>query len=598
VRWSLRHAAVFAGVLAACSASKVIEPSVPDYASGSLAEDSFQALRAKWEHGDREARLALEPALAHHAETHAKDPTARVANAMRALVSAARGDAAKASGLATPIVLGPPGVTRDMALVAEASALRHEGKPKEALAILKPLFGRMLDPFGRDMLNEEATMAAVDVEDFGDAIRFMRGWVRETEGADRDEMERRIAALLAKIPADPLLQLVRDVKGTDEIDSPLLRRVGERLTSLVLATKDVDLAKILMTEARPILGDKTDEVARVAARGAAIRLESNTVGVLLSLRSEELQRRGLEVSNGLALALGIPGSAARVVSRDDQGSEAMVDDALALLNADGAAVIIAGADTKEADKARAYAERTNVPVLLLRPPSKPVRPDGPVFVVGDDPVAVRGALVRSLGAAGFERLAIVVGDRDDGDVPTASDGATIVGVTPCGSTMDFLAVQKATGLVLDGSPRCTTEAADHIPAGVAVALGLDAPFAIKARARARAGFYPVPPIPSAADSDIARFLELGRGAPSWWAGLGHDAGKLAWAAVKDLPSEVPADTEAMSARKALVTSRVASADVQLWTTDARGFRGGRVVARDVVIAAERGAAPAAGDKHR
>jgi hypothetical protein len=575
--------------LAACGGVKITDPASPDYASGSQAQEEFQPLRSKWEHGDRASRIALEPELAKHAEKHAKDPTGRIAKAMLALIAIAKGDSGRAEALARLIALGPPGVTRDMALAAQGASLEKAGRSREALAILKPLFGKMIDPFGRDIVNEEVSLAAVAQGDFSSAVRFMRGWVAQAPEGDRDDIERRIAALLDQVPADPLLGLVREVKGTDEIQSPLLKLVGERLAGLAVSGKDVALAKILLAEARPILGDKVDDIARVAAKGAAIRLEPNTVGLLLSLRNEELQRRGLEVSNGLALALGIgtPGSVARVVSRDDQGGDqSTIEDALALLTADGAAVIVAGVDTKEADMASAYAERTNVPVVLLRPPSKPPRADGPVFVVGEDPSAVRGALMKALATGGADKTAILVGTRDDGDVPPAAQGTSLVGVSPCGASLDFLSTQKANGLVIDGSPRCASEAASRVPVSVAVAFGLDAPASVPAHVRATAGLFPMHENPSGGDEDIARFLSLGRGAPTWWAGLGHDAGKLAWAAVSQLPDQAAADTRAMADRKALVTRLVASADVPLWTTDARGFGGGRVLPRTIGLSGE------------
>jgi len=576
----------------ACSGVKITDPASPDYASGSQAQEEFQPLRSKWEHGDRETRLGLEHDLGKHADKYAKDPTGRIAKAMLALIAAAKGDSARADQLARPIVSGPTGATRDMALVAQGASLEKAGRSREALALLKPLFGKMIDPFGRDILNEEVSLAAVSEKDFPSAVRFMRGWVTQAPEADRDDIERRVSALLDQIPAEPLLALVRQVKGTDEMQSTLLKRVGERLAGIAVSTKDVSLAKILLAEARPVLGDKVDDVARIAAKGAAIRLEPNTVGLLLSLRNEELQRRGLEVSNGLALALGIPGSAARLVSRDDQGGDQTIDDALALLNADGAAVIVAGVDTKEADKAREYAERTNVPMILLRPPSTPPREGGPVFVVGEDPTAVRGALMKALAMGGAERTAVLIGTRDDGDVPTLVQGTSLVGVTSCGASTDFLAVQKATGLVIDGSPRCAAESAGHAPTNVAVALGLDAPLSIPAHVRATAGLFPMAAGGSGTDEDVTKFLALGRGAPGWWAGLGHDAGKLAWAAVSQLPSEAPNDTKAMTDRKALVTRLLAAADVPLWTTDARGFGGARVLPRKVGLSGEGAKAPA------
>jgi ABC-type sugar transport system substrate-binding protein len=569
-------------LVAACSKNPVVDPSSPDFAQGSHAQDEFQPLRAKWEHGDRDARIALEPALIRHVKVHAKDPTARTATAMLALVALANGDKTRAKDLAKPLTNGPPGVTRDMALVAYGAALREEGDAAAALTILSPLFGKVLDPFARDLMNEEVSIAAVDAGDYKGAVRYVRGWLAEADPDDKDGIKRRIIALLDRLPADPLVDLVRSVKGTDEFTGDLLHIVGERLAGLAISTKDVALAKLLMAEARPILGEREDDVARIAARGASVRLEHNTVGLLLSLRGEELQRRGLEVSNGLALALGLPGSAARVVSRDDQGDLQKVDDALALLNTDGAAVIIAGVDTAEASAAAAYAEKTGVPVILLRPPAKPPAPGGPVFVLGDDPTAVRGLLVSSLGERGKSRVAILAGARDDGDVPRSAGGADVVGVSPCGSSLEFVSVQKASGLVIDGGPTCIRDAIGNA-SGALVALGLDAPGDLGGKLGAHAGMFPFTATSPGSDAELAKFFALGRGAPSWWAGLGHDAGKLAWAAVSQLSEIAPTDADATSARKNQVMKLLSSAEGSLWTTEARGFAGGRVIPRSISV---------------
>jgi hypothetical protein len=65
---------------------------------------------------------------------------------------------------------------------------------------------------------------------------------------------------------------------------------------------------------------------------------------------------------------------------------------------------------------------------------------------------------------------------------------------------------------------------------------------------------------------------------SWWSGLGHDAGALVKDAIADLPNN-----NDPKERAKVVTSRIASADADLWTTEARGFSGGRELARKVEV---------------
>ena len=54
---------------------------------------------------------------------HERDPTARVARAMLALIAACTGKFQEAHALAAPLVDGDPGVTRDIALVAAGTAI-------------------------------------------------------------------------------------------------------------------------------------------------------------------------------------------------------------------------------------------------------------------------------------------------------------------------------------------------------------------------------------------------------------------------------------------------------------------------------------------
>lgn len=581
--------AAFVVVVAACSGTSILDPSKPDLAIGSHAQEEFQPLRAKWERGDRQTRLDLAPRLRRHTLVHERDPTARTAKAMLALISVANGDLPEVHALAQPL-MDPdhPGVTNDMATVAEGTAIRLEGDAPGAMKLLEPLFGKVLDPFARDILNEQLSIAAVDVGAtdpamYGKAVRYMRGWIAQTAPAERDAVERKTIALLSRIPKDPLVELIGSVKGTEEMGSPWLLLVGERLASLAIELNDTDLAKFLIAEARGILGEKFDEVARIAVKDTGIRLESNTVGLLLSLRTDEHQRRDLEIGKGLSLALGLPGSDAHIVSRDDQGKVEKIEEALGLLNADGAAVIIAGVDQEEADRAKAYGEKKRVPIILLRVPSTPIDPNGPVFVLGEDPKAVDLSLLRAMAARGVDRAAVIEGMRGESDVPMRVDALDVVGVHHCGASLDFIGAQKAKGILLDAGPTCARESMKALP-GAVIAFGLDGPLDVAAQFRAAAGLYPID-LATAKDAGVTEYAALGRGAPSWWAGLGHDAGLLAWAAVQQLPKTKPADEKAVEERGALVTQRLGDATGALWTTEATGFSRGRVLSRTLRVTA-------------
>jgi hypothetical protein len=71
--------------------------------------------------------------------------------------------------------------------------------------------------------------------------------------------------------------------------------------------------------------------------------------------------------------------------------------------------------------------------------------------------------------------------------------------------------------------------------------------------------------------------------PSFWAALGRDAAVLAWEGVKSLPENGTEDPAEVTARRAQVAAALAAAQADLWTTDARGFSGARVLPRTLGV---------------
>jgi hypothetical protein len=576
-------------VAAACGGGSFPVPT-PDLGRDLAAQNDLAHMRDTWERTDHDGRMALEAPLRNHAAKHPRDPSARVASVMLALIALEKDDLARASTLARPLAEGPVGSTHDAANVVLGAVDRRSGRSTQALRRLEPLFQKVIDPVAKSVLNRELVLAAVETSRFDHAASYLQAYVRQSKPEDRPTAAAEAAVLVKKIPPGQLLALLGREQATKEPDAALLAVLTEHLAQVVVEREDVSLAKRLLDIAGPLLGDRADPVARIAARGAAVRLERNTVGLVLPLRSPELRRRGVEVAAGVALALELPGGRARLVTRDDQSDAASVDDALALLNADGAAVIVAGFDTKEADVASAYAERTGVPVILLRPPSKPPKADGPVFVLGEPPAVARGLLARALAERGHERVAVMVGDRDAADQTVAEPN--VVGVQQCGASLDFVETAGASALVVDGGPSCATEAAAGSPKNVTTAFGLDAGSAERRGLFAAAGQFPF----SGANTDdplLTTWFKQGRGDPTWWTALGHDAGLLAKQAVLALPAESESgeDAKASQRRKTAVIRGIADATARLWTTDAAGFGGTRVAPRRITVL-DRGAGQA------
>ncbi len=574
--------AALAAVLAAsigCGASDHPVPE-PDLAKDLAAHANLAHILATWERGAPAQRAALELPLTDHISRFSADPSARTARAMLSLIALEKGDVERASALARPLVAGPRGSTHDVASIVMGSVERRRGAAKDAAARLTPMFQRVIDPVARLTLNRELVMVATMLSRWDDATKYLQAYVRQAPAEQRAAVGEDAAQLARALPPAALLRLLEREQGLEEPNLQLSALLAGQVADSALEREDVALARSVLELAGPLLGDRADAVARIAARGAAVRLDRNTVGMILPLRNEELRRRAIEAATGLGHALGLPGGKIRLVTRDDQGDLTSVDDALALLNADGAAVIVAGFDTKEADVATAYAERTGLPVLLLRPPTRPPKRDGPVFVLGESPHEPRALLAKALGARGHTKVAALLGDRDGSEKIVAEPN--VVGVQACGASLDFLKTAGADALVLDGGATCAADAAGALPGGLAVAFGLDAGAVERAGLFASSGIFPDPG--GFDDPLLAAWRAQGRGSPSWWTGLGHDAGVLARAAVVALPEDVDdQQAAAAAARKGAAIRALASAEGTLWTTAARGFGGQRVLARDITV---------------
>jgi hypothetical protein len=567
-----------------CGGNPTIDPSRIELAGDLEAQKLLARFRLVWESGEDAERRALEPELLAYLERRGSDPTARPVSVMAAVLLVERGELERSTRLVRIAELGPPGPTRDMANVVLGAVERRRGQPVRALERLDPLYGRIIDGPTRTLLNEELLRSAVDAERFDRAALFLRAWLREAPRSARRAIAIEAEALLDAFPAEPLLAELSSERAASEPDAILSELLATHLAEVVLEREDSALARTLLDTAGNLIAERTDAVARIAARGAAVRLDRNTIGLLLPRRAEHLERRALGVASGLSFALGLPGGRARLLTRDDAGSLDGVSDALTLLQAEGAAVIVAGYERDEADRVASHAERTGLPVLLLSAPSKRPRPDGPVFVVGEDTSRVRSLLVDALVARGRESIAILADERDAASLPSS---ARIVAVQPCGVPLDFLRTAGARALIVDGDAACARDMRERGAVDVLAAFGLDARDAGPGL-HATAGWVHASERSGA--SPLAAWRKTGRDEPSWWTALGHDAGALARAAVEALGVEAPADgTASQASLGASVVRDLARTEASLWTTDARGFAGGRELERRVELV-ERGAA--------
>lgn len=568
-------------------------PTVP-LSSSVRAQVELRAISATFAQANRTERLELEPRLVTFQERYAHDPLIPIADVMLAWIALDRGDIARARERSQRAskATHARGTTADQATMIEGAALRRTGQPEAALDKLLPLRGKLIDAHARSLLNEELSTSALGAKRYGQAIDLMLEWLREAGVENRLDVREKLDHVVASIPIEELLPILekRRAKNIDPANDELAVQTTlvARLAESALDNKDQKLAARLLDKSSSLLGDRAEPIAALARGGGGeARVEAPTLGFVLPTRSNEARKRGADVVRGIAFGLGLPGSDARLASRDDLGRLEGVEDALEGLVSDGAAIIIAGIDREESTIAAAFADRESVPIVLLHPPAPSTKASPFVFVMGEDPERLRKTLVAALtthvptaskpraGAPHVSPGQIVwVGDKGSVDMGQAESFECqrlpqswrgVAGVVAYGSCVaDVLlgvsgtSIQTAVGLDLDGV---------SLPKGTLAAA---------------AGVYPIDPR-GTMHPTLVTWMRQHAEPPSLWAGLGRDAAVLAWSAVQVLPTKGTKDPAEVKARHHKAADTLAAAQAELWTTEARGFGGQRQIPRQISV---------------
>ncbi|HVK62887.1 MAG TPA: hypothetical protein VM694_00340, partial [Polyangium sp.] len=418
--WALAGFGLAVACAGACGGSRsdAIAPTVP-LSSSIEAQTELRGIEASFAQSSRAERQALEDRLLAFQARFPKDALGPVADVMLAWIALERGDLSRATELSSRAETQTKsvGTTAELARMIQGAALRRSGKAEAALGKLLPLLGKLIDPHARTFLNEETTASAIGAKRHDQAIELMLVWLHEASLEERAEVRSKLAELLASIPPAALAPILEERRKQhpeplhEELE--VQKTLIERLSGAAISARDQQLARRLLVAAMPLLGTSADEIAELAAGAAGARVEAPTLGLVLPTRSLEARRRGTQVISGVMSGLGLPGSAARLVTRDDLGRDTGIEDALEGLGADGAAIVIAGVDREEATIAAKFAERESIPVVLLHPPAPDVADSAFVFVVGEEPERVRKALVGALPAKG---QVVWVGDKGSVDM--------------------------------------------------------------------------------------------------------------------------------------------------------------------------------------
>ena len=554
-------------------------------------EAKFRTLSREWALGTQDNRQALDVQLRNFCRQYQGDPLVRYAHVLRAWNALERDELELAHELAQDAALGPAGVPRDLATLILGAIERRRGDHPAALERLEKLQHKMLDDFATMLLDEELVRSALGMRQWERAVQFMQVWFRESGAGGRREASERMAVLLSDVPTDDLLDAIAFRSRLPDGDAGyvLAELIAGHVAARALNDGDASLAKRLISNFGPLLGDRGEEVARLAAAVTRGRVLARTVGLLVALRGPEVVRRSADVVTGMAHGLGVPGSGARLVTRfatveGGVETEASIRTALAALAADGAAVIVAGIDPRHSPMAAQFASNQSLPVILLTSVADFDKRSSPyVFQLGEDPAHTAGALSAALRDGGAQVIAGLGGPQR----PGGADDSLGVGLErsclPLPSAQELTAERVDALVVYDGAAcdKKTVELARQIGAPLAIGLGVRqlGREVLPHTLRLGSGVFPVLEVP---DPRLEDWLAGGRDAPSWWLALGRDAAVLAWDAVENLKKIATEESEVVASRVE-ATARLATARQRLWTTEARGFDDSKRVRRHIVV---------------
>jgi hypothetical protein len=554
---------------------------VPDVAlsSGVFAQSEYRTLRARFFDADASGRIALARSLESFIARHGTDERVPQARVMLAWAYFERGDRGEARKLLDPVVAGPDGPTRDFARVAVATLAAREGKTKQALDAFAKLEGRIVDLDERFVYGEERTRCAFVAGDRKAALDAVLGWLSQAP-PDRLERARTTAkTLLGLVPVGELALALRDLGGKSGGSSPELgaarvwvtNTIIERLTKVALDRADQDLARRVLDVAPAALratpdGQRLVKLSTSGTRAPAIA--GRAVGLLLDLGDATRRRRAAAASAGMTRALGSAeatagGKSVELIVRSGSGR---VEDELAELASEGAALFVAGIDDESARSASAFAESHGIPVVLLRKPPVAVRSAGYTFVLGLGDADIERTLTEALEAKGIRRTERI----GPGGVACEPDSPALGA-----PRFPLRELQKngVGGLLVTADAPCSRDLAAEVKGAKTsflVALGLEA-----------SETYATLGVSTLVVSSGGYPLNAPHG--GWYEALGHDAALLAARALESLPPEGLVRGGSVEVLHEKARDALARAEAALWTSEARGFTGARVLPRKLGV---------------
>ena len=423
------------------------------------AAEAFEAIREAWAHPDDYPPSLVRGMLENFLTRFPWDGMVPMARGALALVALDLGDVAAADMQIALTDSVPPGTAQDLRTVARARRARLGNDAETALALLRPLLGKTVDPIVRSAFEQDLSLAALATHRDYEAISYMDAWLRAMGVDEKAEAVKTVTSLVERIPRDALvgaLRAMRAQRASFGYGVDIQRILAQRLAQIATLSGDAELARQLLDSdagAVVVSGDAAASLEDLATSRRGLNIvEGRTIGLLLPTESPALRDEAADVLRGVMWALGLPrGSrdrsvaapaapdagasavtrpcappepavldepradeALRLVTRDDAGSADRTEVSLDELSGEGAAIVIAGLDPQTAARALRWGAGAGIPVITLVPPET-TSPSPFAFGVGQARADVVAALAKVAPALGSQPVAPVV---DASEVPS------------------------------------------------------------------------------------------------------------------------------------------------------------------------------------
>jgi hypothetical protein len=372
-----RFAVVLVGLAGpGCGARQDAHQPTPSLSATRDAQAAFRTILQRWFDEDEARRPPLAPAMQRFLARYPDDPRAADVHVLLAWIAIVNGDQVEAKRLIAEARASDSPSVRDFAEVAAARLLLARQEPEAALAKLKQLEQKLVDPSERLICSELLLQAALASRHFADALAALTEYLAAAPADLGDRAQLRAQAALAGLPEATLERSLADLderarRGRLSAPDVWLRRVvRERLIRLAVEHKDARLARRLL-DTHPGLARRNDlsgELLQLAAAATTTgESQGAFVGLALEVGDPDVERRSASVARGLADALSasLPGADSLPIVVKACDSEHVAQVLTELADA-GSLALVAGASDTSAEDAATWAVTGRAPVLLIR----------------------------------------------------------------------------------------------------------------------------------------------------------------------------------------------------------------------------------------